>query len=107
MRPDSHADSISRSYYAVFHYLRALLLSTGTETRTHSGAIHLFNTEFVRPGLFSSAHNRFLAGLQRSRELADYDAVVQFSADDAAGERAAAAAFIGEVSGFLRRGGWL
>ena len=69
-----HADSVSRAYYGAFHCLRALLLSRGVETKTHAGAIHTFNTEFVRAGLLPSSHNRLLAGIQRLRELADYDA---------------------------------
>lgn len=78
-----HADAVSRAYYAAFHALRALLLSRGLEPRSHSGAIHLLNVEFVRTGALPSSINRLLAGLQRSRELADYDAAVEFSADDA------------------------
>jgi uncharacterized protein (UPF0332 family) len=76
-------DAVSRAYYAVFHTLHALLLSRGLEAKTHAGAIHLFNIEFVRSGVIASSHNRILAGMQRSRELADYDAAVAFSKDDA------------------------
>jgi hypothetical protein len=74
LKLDLNADAVSRAYYGVFHLLRAILFSKGLEPKSHSGAIHLFNTDFVRPGLFSSANNRLIAGLQRARELADYDA---------------------------------
>ncbi len=37
--------------------------------------------------LLPSSHNRLLAGIQRSRELADYDAAVEFSDVDAEGCR--------------------
>jgi hypothetical protein len=70
-----HADAISRCYYGAFHALRALGFARGIEARTHAGAIHVFNTEFVRAGLFPSSNNRILSGLQRSRELADYASV--------------------------------
>jgi uncharacterized protein (UPF0332 family) len=56
-----HADSVSRAYYGAFRCLRALLLSRGIEAKTHAGAIHVFNTEFIRAGLFASSHNRLLA----------------------------------------------
>ena len=95
---------MSRSYYAAFH---ALPFSRGIEPKTHAGAIHLFNTEFVRRGLFSSSHNRLLGGLQRARELADYDAAVAFSVEDAAAELNGARAFIAEAIAFMDREGWV
>jgi uncharacterized protein (UPF0332 family) len=102
-----HADAISRAYYGAFHSLRALLLSRGLEAKTHGGAIHLFNTEFVRPGLFASSHNRVLAGIQRSRELADYDAAVSFSREDAEDCLRDAEAFRGEALTLLQRENWI
>jgi len=102
-----HPDAISRSYRAVFHLVRALLLMRGVEAKKHAGAIHLLNTEFVRTGSLPSSHNRLLAGLQRSRELADYDAAVTFSADDAAAELADAERFSRDALALLRAEGWL
>jgi uncharacterized protein (UPF0332 family) len=102
-----HADAVSRAYYAAFHSLRALLLSRGLEAKTHAGAIHLFNTEFVRAGLFASSHNRLLGGIQRSRELADYDAAVSFSKEDADGCLRDAETFREEALALLRREKWI
>lgn len=101
-----HADSVSRAYYAAFHCLRALLLSRGVDAKTHAGAIHVFNTEFVRAGLFASSHNRLLAGIQRSRELADYDAAVTFSKEDSEACMRDADAFRADVLTLLRREKW-
>jgi uncharacterized protein (UPF0332 family) len=102
-----HADAVSRAYYGAFHALRALLFSRGLEPKTHAGAIHLFNTEFVRAGLLASSHNRLLAGIQRSRELADYDAAVTFSKEDAEGCLREAETFHGDVLTLLRRQRWI
>src|SRR5262249_54054240 len=100
-------DAVSRAYYAAFHMLRAALLSRGVEPKTHAGAIHLFNTELVRAGIFPTSHNRLLGSLQRARELADYDAAVVFGKDDAEAEIVAAGSFIARVIEFLRGEGWL
>jgi uncharacterized protein (UPF0332 family) len=102
-----NADAVSRAYYGAFHSLRALLLSRGVEAKTHAGAIHVFNIEFVRTGLFATSHNRLLAGIQRSRELADYDAGVTFSGDDAKACLSDAEAFRAEVVTTLQREGWI
>jgi uncharacterized protein (UPF0332 family) len=103
---DLYADAVSRAYYAAFHYLRALLLSRGVEPKSHSGAIHLFNLEFVRGGDLPNTHNRLLGSLQRARELADYDAAVTFAPDDARGELAAAREFAADAQAWLEREGW-
>ena len=50
LRNDNFADSISRSYYAIFQAARALLALEGTESRKHSGVISLFNRLFVKTG---------------------------------------------------------
>jgi uncharacterized protein (UPF0332 family) len=101
------ADAVSRAYYAVFHLVRALLLTRGVEPRTHAGAIHLWNTEFVRNGLVPASYNRLLAGLQRARELADYDAAVTFSEEDAAAELSDAERFAADALALLRKDGWV
>ena len=100
-----HADSVSRSYYAVLHFIRALLLSLGLEAKSQSGAVHLFHAELVRPGMFPAAHNRALAALQRSREFADYDAAVVFMAPDAEASLADARAFATDALAVLQAGG--
>ena len=101
-----NSDAVSRAYYGAFHALCALLFSRGLQAKTHGGAIHLFNTEFVRAGLLASSHNRLLAGIQRSRELADYDAAVTFSREDAEGCLRDAEAFRSDALSLLRRDNW-
>lgn len=107
MAAELHADAVSRAYYGAWHHLRAVLLSRGVEARTHAGAIHLFNTEMVKKGTMSSSNNRILGGLQRAREMADYDSAVQFSADDARVLTADARSFAEEVKRLLTAEGWV
>ena len=64
--------AIARTYFAVFHALRAQLYAEGFEPRTHAGAQHLFNLHFVRTGRYEPATSRLIARLQKYREDADY-----------------------------------
>lgn len=48
LQNDDFADSISRSYYAIFQAARALLALQEVESRKHSGVISLFNWHFVK-----------------------------------------------------------
>ncbi|MCI0570319.1 MAG: HEPN domain-containing protein [Myxococcaceae bacterium] len=100
------SDSVSRSYFAVFHALRALLLTRGVELRSEVEAIHLFDTELVQSGALPSSHSLLLAGLQRARELADDDAAVAFDEKGAREVLAAARTFIDAARELLSREGW-
>jgi uncharacterized protein (UPF0332 family) len=102
-----NADAVSRAYYAAFHLVLALLFSRGVEPKTHAGALHLLNVELVRNGLVASSHNRLLAGLQRARELADYDSAATFSTDDARAIADEARAFGEDARALLAREGWI
>lgn len=97
------SDSVSRAYYAALHAARALLFARGLEAKSHSGVLHLLNAEFIRQGLLPTSHNRMLAQLQRSRELADYDAAVIFSTEDAEEECKAAERFIDDIKHLLSK----
>jgi len=44
--------AINRAYYAMFYALLALLATKRLGTSKHSGALALFDREFVRPGCF-------------------------------------------------------
>lgn len=100
------ADAVSRTYYGVFHVLRALLFSQGVEPKSHQGAIHLFNVELVRKGLMAPECNRLLGSLQRTRELADCAAAVVFSSESASADLVEARAFEANARELLAKAGW-
>ena len=66
-------DSISRSYYAVFHALSAALLQKRLTYSSHSQAIGAFNREFVKQGLFPKDFTAIVQGLFADRQTGDYD----------------------------------
>jgi uncharacterized protein (UPF0332 family) len=103
----SAADAVSRAYYGALHHLRALLFARGLEARTHAGAQHLFNQEFVQNGLFPATTNRLLASLQRMREIADYDPATVFDTRDTEEQIRQVRAFGQRVEQLLRGEGLL
>ena len=44
--------SINRSYYAIFHAIRAVNALDGFDSSKHSGVISHFNQEYVKTGIF-------------------------------------------------------
>lgn len=101
-----HAEAVARAYYAAFYALRALLFTRGLEAKTHAGAIHLLNVEFIRPGVFPASHNRLLGGMQRVRELADYDLAAVFTDAEATAAVEEASMFTRAVNEHLAREGF-
>jgi hypothetical protein len=66
-------DSISRSYYAVFHALSAALLQKGLTYSSHSQVIGAFNREFIKQDLLPKEFTAIVQGLFADRQTGDYD----------------------------------
>jgi uncharacterized protein (UPF0332 family) len=79
---DSLRASVNRSYYAMFYAVLSLLALQRKETSKHSGAISLFDREFVLPGVFSKELSRALHYAFRQRLAADYAVSSTVQADE-------------------------
>jgi uncharacterized protein (UPF0332 family) len=104
LRNDDFADSVSRSYYAIFQAARAFLALEGTESRKHSGVISLFNLHIVKPGRVDKRLGVIMKDARRSREMADYTELAEFSREDAEEQIVDAEFFIREVERVIAKG---
>jgi len=75
-------DAMSRCYYAVLHYSRAILLTKEIVPKSHHGAFLLFSQQFVKPGDVPHEYGKILARQQKLREEADYATDSSFSRED-------------------------
>lgn len=64
--------SLSRSYYAMFYAVLALLAQEGHATSKHAGAIAAFDREFVKQSLFDREFSRWLHEAFDLRQRSDY-----------------------------------
>jgi len=87
-------DSISRAYYAAYHWSRALLLLRGLEPKTHRGVIQMIGLHYVKEGLLSDEAAGLLAHLETYRELSDYTSAADFTEMEARAEIERAEKFI-------------
>jgi uncharacterized protein (UPF0332 family) len=94
-------NSINRSYYAVFHATKALLLKKGIVTESDRGALQFFGKEYIKTGEFNSGISKILYSLFDDRENADYDVKVNFTKEDALINILKAKNFIKECENFL------
>ena len=91
------AGAVSRGYYALFHAVKALLVSQGLEAKTHQGVETLFAQHFIRTGLVEREWAAHFVRLQRYREQADYGPVLGLSGPDIRQELELVARFHGVV----------
>ena len=71
-------DAVSRAYYAMLYYARALLLTKGLEAKSHYGTYQLLNLHFIKDGHLAAVHGSNFAHVQSYRELSDYEATTVF-----------------------------
>ena len=75
--------SVNRSYYAVFHSIRAVTALDHFDSSKHSGIIAFFNQHYVKPGIFDKELSKMIDSCYRLREKADYDDFYLVAKDDA------------------------
>jgi uncharacterized protein (UPF0332 family) len=89
--------SVNRAYYAMFYAVLALLAGRKKETSKHSGAISLFDREFVKTGIFPKDLSRWLHGAFDLRQRTDYETQLQVSKEESIRILTEAREFVAEV----------
>ena len=75
--------AVNRSYYSIFHLLRAVTALDGFDSGKHSGIIAFFNKNYVKEGIFDKDVSKIIDGAYRLREKADYQDFYIVSKDQA------------------------
>lgn len=75
--------SVNRSYYAIFHGLRAVTALAEFDSSKHSGVIAFFNRMYVKEGIFDKGVSKLIDTAYRLREKADYQDFIIISKDQA------------------------
>ncbi len=68
-----YRDSLSRSYYAFFEIISALLAVKGIISKTHRGGLQQFSLHFIKPYLVDRKYAKIMAQLMEKRGEADYE----------------------------------
>ncbi|RLC59524.1 MAG: HEPN domain-containing protein [Chloroflexota bacterium] len=99
--------AINRAYYAMFYALLALLATKQLGTSKHSGAISLFDREFVKTGVFPRELSRSLHLAFDRRQTHDYGEMVEIDQQIAEETLAEAKSFVAAIESHLRSIGHL
>lgn len=68
-----YKSALNRSYYSIFHSLRAVNALDGFDSRKHSGVIAHFNQYHVKSGDFPKEVSQMIRRASEMRENADYE----------------------------------
>ena len=93
--------SINRSYYAIFHAMRALNILKGFDSSKHSGVIAYFNKEYLKTGTLDKALSVIIKNSSFLREKSDYDDFFIASKKEAAAQVSEARRFLEAAEGYL------
>lgn len=96
-----YRDSISRSYYAIFTAVRAVLACDKVDFSKHSGVIAYFQKEYIKTGKFEVKYSRYLQTAFQIRNNCDYDDFFMASKQDAEEQYSRAVEFYEEVYNYL------
>ena len=107
LNDDDFNGSVSRSYYAMFYALLALLATRQLGTSKHSSALSLFDREFVKPGHFPRDLSRSLRLAFNLRQTYDYGELVETDRLTAEQRLADARVFVEAIETYLITGNYL
>jgi hypothetical protein len=93
--------SLNRSYYAVFHSMRAVNILDGFDSSKHSGVIAHFNQYYIKTGLLDKSLSDIIKSTYYLREKSDYDDFFVASRGDAENQLQNAEIFVNAVHEYL------
>lgn len=94
--------SANRSYYCIFHSMRAVLALTGFDSKKHSGIISEFRKEYIKPGIFDARLSKIIDNAFDLRGSSDYDDFYIALKSDVENQLADSAYFLDEITSYLR-----
>lgn len=94
--------SINRSYYAIFHAIRAILALDIFDSKKHSGIIAFFQKNYVSTGKFEVHYSKIVRNAFSIRNKSDYDDFYIVSRVEAEQQLANAKTFLQQVAAYLK-----
>ena len=93
--------ALNRSYYAVFHAMRAANILRGFDSSKHSGVIAFFTKEFLKTEYMDRKLSFIIKSSSLLREKSDYDDFFIASRTEAETQVENAGLFVAEVERFI------
>jgi len=98
---DSFKGSANRSYYAIFHAIRAILALERFDSKKHSGVISYFRKNYIKTGIFDSKISDIVGDAFRVRNESDYQDFYLVSKEKVTTQLENAKTFLSAVEEYL------
>lgn len=97
----NYKSAANRSYYAVFHGMRAVLALDLIDMKHHSGIISEFRRLYIKTGVFDVKLSQIISVLFDIRNDSDYDDFFVVSKDEVIEQIENAGYFLSEIKKYL------
>ena len=94
-------DAANRSYYCIFHIMRALLALDRFDAKKHSGVISAFRQKYIKTGILDSKFSEIVGTDFTVRNKSDYEDFYVVSKSDVEAQLENAKTFLAAVEGYL------
>ena len=100
---EQYRTSLNRSYYAIFHAMRAVNILEGYDSSKHSGVIAYFTKTFLKTERLDRGLSKIIKEASYLREKSDYDDFYIASKDEAKKQLENAEIFLQKINGFIEQ----
>jgi len=96
-----YKDALNRSYYCVFHSIRAVLALDSFDSKKHSGVISEFHKKYIKSGIFPKNFSNVIRKSFQIRNRSDYEDFYFVVKEDVAEQVNDAQAFLEAVMHYV------
>lgn len=98
---ENYKSAANRSYYAIFHAMRAVLAFDEIDMKHHSGIISEFRRLYIKTGIFETKLSQIISILFDIRTDSDYDDFFVISKEETAEQVSNAELFLNSIKNYL------
>lgn len=99
---ESYADSANRSYYCIYHAIRAVLITVGFSSKTHSGNISEFRRKYIKTKIFPVEFSDIIGNAFDIRNDSDYEDFYVVAKEDVIKQLENAKLFLSAVEDYVK-----
>lgn len=97
-----YASSANRSYYSIFHAIRAIMALDGEDRKKHSGVIAYFQEKYVKTEIFDKDYSYIIKNAFQIRQESDYDDFCIISKEEVNEQLENAERLIAKISEYIK-----
>jgi len=95
------SQSLNRSYYSIFHTVRALIAYESLDFGKHSAIISYFNKNYINTNKLDRKYSKILMGAEKLRNKSDYNDFFIVAREDAYQQLTNAEEFISIIDKYI------